>query len=98
MGKVAVCVIALYVTSEAHLSAVPASPALTARWRVIPLRVCTPGSETIFIDRVTDVCRQASSKAGGLGNRYTCVATMGAQQREIYLYKDEDDWFLEEDF
>ena len=46
----------------------------------------------------TDIRRKASQKAGGIGNRYTCLATLGDRQREIQLYKDEDRWFLDENF
>lgn len=44
------------------------------------------------ISRVTDVRRAASLKAGGVGQRYTCI--VGG--REIYLfYEDNNQWFME---
>ena len=42
------------------------------------------------IDRVLDVRRAASLKAGGIGIRYTC-RILG---KERYLYLDEDKWYL----
>jgi hypothetical protein len=43
------------------------------------------------IDKITDVCRAASLKAGGLGVRYTCMV----HGRQTYLYFEEDRWFME---
>ncbi len=43
------------------------------------------------IDRVTDVCRAASLKAGGAGVRYTCIV----MEREILLFYENDRWFIE---
>ena len=45
------------------------------------------------IQRVTDVCRAASLKAGGAGMRYTCIV----DGRESHLYyEDNNMWFMEE--
>ncbi|MCL2342505.1 MAG: hypothetical protein FWC62_01195 [Firmicutes bacterium] len=98
--KVEICVLALYVADSEGLSfmKVPVSKALAARYPVVPLRLCTRAGDVIIIDSVRDVSRVASLKAGGLGDRYTCLATLGDRQREIYVYKDEDKWFLEEEF
>lgn len=43
------------------------------------------------IDKVLDVRRAASLKAGGAGLRYTCVV----RGRETYLFREEDRWFME---
>ena len=43
------------------------------------------------IDRVTDIRRAASLKAGGTGIRYTCK--VGGKQ--VYLFLEEDRWFME---
>lgn len=44
------------------------------------------------IDKVTDQRRAASLKAGGAGERYTCIV----QGKEIYLYyEDNNMWFME---
>ena len=42
------------------------------------------------IDRVLDVRRAASLKAGGIGIRYTC-RILG---KERYLYLDENKWYV----
>ena len=45
------------------------------------------------IQRVTDVRRAASLKAGGVGIRYTCIVN----GRESHLfYEDNNMWFVEE--
>ena len=43
------------------------------------------------IDRVLDVRRAASLKAGGIGIRYTVVIS----GRERFLYFDDSQWFVE---
>ena len=88
----------MYLSDNVRISKVPVSESLRAQYRVIPVRVYTEDGYKIYIDRVTDIRRQASTKAGGLGIRYTCLATSEDKQKEIYLYKDEDTWFMEEVF
>jgi len=96
--KIPVSVIAVYVGDGFSISRIPVSSAMAAEHRVIPLRILTCKDEKIIIDRITDISRMASTKAGGLGERYTCLATFGEIQQEIYVYKDEDSWYLEENF
>jgi len=43
------------------------------------------------IDRVLDVRRAASLKAGGMGTRYTCRV----RGKQTFLYLEEDRWFME---
>jgi len=44
------------------------------------------------IQRVKDMCRAASLKAGGVGMRYTCVI----DGKDSYLfYEDNNMWFVE---
>lgn len=43
------------------------------------------------IDRVKDIRRAASTRAGGVGMRYTCLV----EGKEVYLYLEEDKWFME---
>lgn len=43
------------------------------------------------IDKVLDVRRAASLKAGGAGIRYTCLV----RGKQTYLFLDEDRWFME---
>ena len=44
------------------------------------------------IERVKDVRRAASLKAGGVGMRYTCV--IGGQEKHLF-YEDNNMWFME---
>lgn len=43
------------------------------------------------IDRVIDIRRAASLKAGGTGMRYTCRI----ENKTVYLFLEEDRWFME---
>ena len=43
------------------------------------------------VDRVKDICRAASLRAGGVGIRYTCEIA----GREVFLFYEEDRWFIE---
>lgn len=43
------------------------------------------------IERVTEIRRAASLKAGGTGMRYTCKVS----GNEVYLFLEEDRWFME---
>lgn len=53
--------------------------------------IWTDGTE-YEIQRVKDVCRAASLRAGGVGIRYTCVIA----GRESHLfYEDNNMWFVE---
>ena len=58
---------------------------------VRPLSIIWEDGREFKIDRVIDVRKAASLKAGGLGIRYTCKI-MGKQ---IYLFDDEGKWFIE---
>ena len=94
--KISVSVIAIYIGEGFSFTRIPASFGLSAKYKVIPLKILTHQNEKIVIDRVLDISRCASTKAGGLGERYTCLATFGDVQREIYVYKDEDEWYMED--
>jgi len=43
------------------------------------------------IEKITDIRRAASLKAGGVGIRYTCKVA----NKEVYLFLEEDRWFME---
>jgi len=43
------------------------------------------------VDRVLDVTKAASLKAGGRGTRYKCRI----RGKEIYLFFDDEKWFVE---
>lgn len=100
MAKIPISVIALYASESISLPSykIPTTSKLLAAYKVIPLRISNQYEETIMVDRIIDIRREASTKVGGLGDRYTCLATRGDVQKQIYIYKDEDEWFLEDHF
>jgi hypothetical protein len=58
---------------------------------ILPLSFVWEDGKRYTVDRVTDIRRAASLKAGGIGMRYTCVVC----GKQTYLYLDEDRWFME---
>ena len=69
--------------------------AVTARFepdgKLIPLSIAWEDGAEYIIDRVLDVRRAASLKAGGAGIRYT----ISIGRTETFLYLEEDKWFVE---
>lgn len=61
--------------------------------KVTPLSIEWEDGRSFEIDKVLDVRRAASLKAGGIGTRYHCRI----RNRELYLYLDEYNWFMEVD-
>ncbi len=59
--------------------------------RINPLRIYWEDGRSFEVDRLLDVRRAASTRAGGQGTRYTC-RVLG---RQIYLFEDEGRWFVE---
>lgn len=59
--------------------------------RIMPMKVHWEDGRTFEIDRITDIRRAASLKAGGAGIRYTCLL-LGKQR---YLFLEDDRWFVE---
>lgn len=59
--------------------------------KVCPMRVVWEDGRSFEVDRLLDVRRAASTKAGGQGMRYT----VRIMNRETYLYEDEGRWFVE---
>lgn len=57
----------------------------------VPVTVTWEDGRTYAIDKVTDVRRAASLKAGGQGWRYLCRI----RGRETFLWLEEDKWFVE---
>jgi hypothetical protein len=57
----------------------------------IPLTVVWEDGRRFDIDRVTDIRRAASLKAGGQGIRYRCRI----KGKETYLWLEDDTWFVE---
>ena len=59
--------------------------------RITPLSIEWEDGRVFEIDRVVQICRAASLKAGGQGIRYTCRI----RGRESYLFYEELRWFVE---
>ncbi len=60
--------------------------------QLMPVNIIWQDGHTYEIQRITNVCRAASLKAGGVGMRYTCVI----DGRQTYLfYEDNNMWFVE---
>ncbi|HAN20444.1 MAG: hypothetical protein A2Y15_08810 [Clostridiales bacterium GWF2_36_10] len=59
--------------------------------RQTPLSIIWEDGRTFEVDRILDVRRAASLKAGGVGIRYTCRI----RNKQIYLYDEEGCWFME---
>lgn len=49
------------------------------------------GQRIFEIDKIIDIRKAASLKAGGIGFRYTCRIC----GQQAYLYRDEDTWYVE---
>ena len=60
--------------------------------RLLPLSVRWQDGHVDEIQRITDICRAASLKAGGAGIRYTCV--IDGKQSHLF-YEDNNLWFVE---
>lgn len=68
---------------------------VTARFNtegeITPLSIVWEDGRTFEIDRVLDVRKAASTKAGGVGLRYR-VRILG---KETYLFYENPNWFVE---
>ena len=56
-----------------------------------PKKIKWEDGRVFTIDRILDIRRAASLKAGGQGIRYTCRI----QNKETYLFFDDPVWFVE---
>ena len=63
--------------------------------RIRPVAYQLPGGSPVKIDCVTDERQAASLKSGGQGARYTCKVTVEDVQSDVYLFHDEELWFME---
>ena len=59
--------------------------------RLIPKAIIWEDGRRYEIDRITNIARRASLKAGGCGIRYTCIVN----GRQGYLFYEVDKWFVE---
>ncbi|MGE5612998.1 MAG: hypothetical protein ACM3XR_01180 [Bacillota bacterium] len=57
----------------------------------IPLSIKWKDGRSFEIDKVTDIRRAASLKAGGHGIRYRCRIC----GKETYLWLEDDKWFVD---
>lgn len=58
---------------------------------LIPVSFVWEDGRRYTIDRILDVRRAASLRAGGCGIRYTCRV----RGKQTYLFREEDRWFME---
>ena len=63
--------------------------------RIRPVAYQLPGGSPVKIDCISDERQAASLKSGGQGMRYTCKVTLDEVQSDIYLFHDEELWFME---
>ncbi len=56
-----------------------------------PTSIVWEDGRTFAVDRILDVRRAASLKAGGVGMRYTCRIC----GKVVNLFNDENHWFME---
>ena len=59
--------------------------------RIVPKSFTWSDGHVYEVQKVTDIRRVASLKAGGVGMRYTCIV----DGRESHLFYEENKWFLE---
>lgn len=65
----------------------------TKEGKLVPKSFVWKNGHVYDIQKVTDVCRAASLRAGGAGLRYTCIV----DGRESHLFYEENNlWFVEE--
>ena len=62
-----------------------------ANGNITPLSIVWENGRVYEIDKVMDIRRAASLKAGGIGLRFTC-RIMG---KETYLFFEDPRWFME---
>ena len=58
---------------------------------MIPLSITWEDGRLFEIDKVTDIRKAASLKAGGIGVRYT----IHTNRKQTYLWYEEPRWFVE---
>ena len=63
--------------------------------RIRPVAYQLPSGSPVKIDCITDERQAASLKSGGQGTRYTCKVTIDEVQSDVYLFHDEELWFME---
>lgn len=64
----------------------------TQEGKLIPKSIKWEDGRTFEIQKITDVRRAASLKAGGVGMRYTCLI---CGQSKFLYYEENNLWFVE---
>lgn len=64
----------------------------TSDGRMLPKKMVWTDGHVYEIQKVTDVRRAASLKAGGVGQRYTCI--IDGKESHLF-YEDNNLWFVE---
>ena len=59
--------------------------------RAVPTSIVWNDGRVFDIDKVLDIRKAASLKAGGIGIRYTCLIC----GKTVLLFNDNDTWFIE---
>ncbi len=72
----------VYVDVDAHF---------TSDGKLVPQTIYWEDGQPYKIDKVTQIARRASLKAGGVGIRYTCVVN----GQMSFLFHEADRWFVE---
>lgn len=71
---------------------------------ILPLSFSLPDEDmrsdmpqTIIIESIHSIRQAASLKAGGQGIRYEVTVNCGEVSRNLYLFDDDDCWFIEKE-
>ena len=79
-------------TETARKVYVPVTVRYSSEGEIRPLSITWEDDTEYEITRIKEVRRAASTKAGGVGMRYTCVI----DNKETHLfYEDNNRWFVE---
>ena len=78
---------------ESYKVYVDVTAEFTKDGRLIPKSIVWKDGQVYEIQKVTDIRRAASLKAGGVGLRYTCI--VDGCESHLY-YEDNNLWFMEE--
>lgn len=99
MGKIPVSVIAVFTSKNSVYfnNRVIFERTLPFSDKAVPLKILTREGRTLRIDRIMDIRRAAAFKAGEVGLKYTCSIDCGDVNREVYLWRKEDEWFMEDE-
>ena len=81
-GKMEVSPLKVYVDVDVHFS---------KDGKIIPKAIIWEDGRRYEIDKITQVARRASFRAGGTGIRHTCIVN----GKQSYLFYEVNRWFVE---